>query len=222
MEAASPSWSDVLGPEKQKPYFNEILSYVSERRKQTQVYPPAAQMFEALRLCPLETLKVVIVGQDPYHGHGQAHGLSFSVQPGVQIPPSLRNIYKEMNSDLGIPPASHGCLQSWAEQGVLLLNSVLTVERSKPKSHADCGWERFTDKVIESVNEYMSGIVFLLWGSPAQRKGQKVDAGKHLVLKAPHPSPYSADRGFFGCKHFSRCNDYLRETGREPIRWALP
>lgn len=215
-------WSDLLAPEKEKPYFKETLRFVEQRRREVEVYPPSSQVFESIRLCPLERLKVVIVGQDPYHGPGQAHGLSFSVQPGVKPPPSLINIFKELQSDLGIPPARHGYLKHWAEQGVLLLNSVLTVERSKPKSHADCGWERFTDRVIEVINEYCEGIVFLLWGSPAQRKGQHIDSERHLVLKAPHPSPFSADRGFFGCRHFSKCNQYLKDTGREPIDWALP
>ncbi len=225
MNEAAPStltWSDLLGPEKSEPYFHDLLRFVAQRRQRAEVYPPASQVFESIRLCPLESLKVVIVGQDPYHGPGQAHGLCFSVQPGVQPPPSLENIYREMESDLGIPPVSHGYLKSWAEQGVLLLNSVLTVERSKPKSHADKGWERFTDKVIEMVNQHCDGIVFLLWGSPAQRKGQHVDTRRHLVLKCPHPSPYSADRGFFGCRHFSKCNDYLTNSKRESIDWALP
>lgn len=215
-------WSDLLGPEKKKPYFQEVMRFVAERRRVAQVYPPGPQVFEAIRLCPLSQLKVVVVGQDPYHGPGQAHGLSFSVQPGVNPPPSLVNIYRELQSDLGIPPAPHGYLQHWANQGVLLLNSILTVERSKPKSHADKGWEQFTDRVIEAVDQHCPGTVFLLWGSPAQRKGSRVNAGNHLVLKSPHPSPYSADRGFFGCRHFSKCNRYLADSGREPIDWALP
>ncbi len=216
------SWSDLLGPEKEKPYFLDILEFVEQRRKVTQVYPPRPQVFEALRLCPLADLKVVIVGQDPYHGPGQAHGLSFSVQPGVEPPPSLVNIFRELQSDLGIAPASHGYLRHWAEQGVLLLNSVLTVERSKPQSHANCGWTTFTDKVIDVINEHCDGLVFMLWGSHAQQKGRKIDTRKHLVLKAPHPSPFSADRGFFGCCHFSACNRYLAERGRKSIDWALP
>lgn len=211
-----------MGPEKSEPYFLELLKFVAQRRRRVEVYPPSSQVFEAIRLCPLEGLKVVIVGQDPYHGPGQAHGLCFSVKPGVEPPPSLQNIYLEMEKDLGIPAVSHGFLQSWAEQGVLLLNSVLTVERSKPKSHADKGWERFTDKAIEAVDRHCRGVVFILWGSPAQRKGARIDTSRHLVLRAPHPSPYSAERGFFGCRHFSKCNDYLLRTGREPIQWALP
>jgi uracil-DNA glycosylase len=216
------TWADLLGPEKTAPYFLDLLSFVAERRRSAEVYPPATQVFESIRLCTLENLKVVVVGQDPYHGPGQAHGLSFSVQPGTPAPPSLVNIFKELQDDLGIPPAGHGYLESWARQGVLMLNSVLTVERSKPKSHADRGWERFTDKVIEMINRHGEGIVFLLWGSPAQKKGRQIDHDRHLVLKAPHPSPLSAHRGFFGCRHFSQCNDYLTKSGREPIQWALP
>lgn len=216
------TWTDLLGPEKEKPYFKDILRFVAQRRRVAEVFPPAQQVFEAIRLCPIDRLKVVVVGQDTYHGPKQAHGLSFSVQPGIKTPPSLVNIYKEMQSDLGIPPANHGFLQHWANQGVLLLNSVLTVERSKPKSHADRGWEQFTDKVIEMINQHCSGTVFLLWGSPAQRKGSRIDTRNHLVLKSPHPSPYSADRGFFGCRHFSKCNQYLTESGRSPIDWKLP
>ena len=216
------TWSDLLGPEKEEPYFRKLLKFVAHRRKAAEVYPAPSQVFEAIRLCSLDQLKVVIVGQDPYHGPGQAHGLCFSVQPGTRPPPSLLNIYEEMKSDLGIPPASHGCLESWARQGVLLLNSVLTVERSKPKSHADRGWERFTDKVIETLNVHCSGLVFILWGSHGQKKGSQIDRRRHLVLKSPHPSPYSADRGFFGCLHFSQCNRYLIDSGRQPIEWSLP
>jgi uracil-DNA glycosylase len=216
------NWTDLLGPEKQEDYFKNLLRFVAHRRKTAEVYPSPDQVFEAIRLCPLEKLKVVIVGQDPYHGPGQAHGLCFSVQPGIKPPPSLLNIYEEMKNDLGISPVRHGYLESWATQGVLLLNSVLTVERSKPKSHADRGWERFTDKVIGALNEHTQGLVFILWGSHAQKKGSQIDRRRHLVLKSPHPSPYSADRGFFGCRHFSKCNEYLVNSGREPIEWALP
>lgn len=216
------TWTDLLGSEKQQPYFLELLRFVAQRRREVEVFPPSSQVFEAIRLCPLERLKVVVVGQDPYHGPGQAHGLSFSVQPGVRPPPSLVNIYKELETDLGIPPATHGHLQNWAKQGVLLLNSVLTVERSRPKSHANRGWERFTDKVIEMIDQHCSSLVFLLWGSAAQKKGQQIDSRRHLVLKCPHPSPFSADRGFFGCRHFSKANHYLEQNGRVGIDWALP
>lgn len=215
------NWTELLGAEKTKPYFLELLAYVAQRRREREVFPPVSQVFEAIRLCPLDILKVVIVGQDPYHGPGQAHGLSFSVQPGVDPPPSLENIFKELESDLGVLRPSHGCLESWARQGVLLLNNVLTVERGQPQSHANRGWERFTDTVIESINRHLDGVAFLLWGSAAQRKGQQIDQERHLVLKAPHPSPFSADRGFFGCRHFSQCNEYLIEKGLSPIDWAI-
>jgi uracil-DNA glycosylase len=219
---ATPTWSDLLGPEKTEPYFRYLMTFGADRRRKAEVYPPAAQVFESIRLCSLNNLKVVVVGQDPYHGPGQAHGLSFSVQRGTPPPPSLLNIFNELQNDLAIPVPCHGCLESWAHQGVLLLNSVLTVERSKPQSHADKGWERFTDKVIEMVNLHCDGLVFLLWGSPAQKKGRQIDSRRHLVLKAPHPSPLSAHRGFFGSGHFSKTNTYLTDSGREPIDWALP
>ena len=216
------NWSDLLGAEKSQPYFQEILQFVAQRRNSgVEVFPPAAEVFSAIRLCPLEQLKVVIVGQDPYHGPGQAHGLSFSVKKGVPPPPSLLNIFKELNSDLGIPLPRHGCLEGWAKQGVLLLNAVLTVERGRPQSHAERGWERFTDHVIAAINGQLSGAVFLLWGSPAQKKGAAIDASRHLVLRAPHPSPLSAHRGFLGCRHFSQCNDYLVRNGRAPVQWGL-
>ena len=215
------NWTDLLGPEKTEPYFQTLLDFVAERRTSAQVFPPGSQTFEALKLCKLENLKVVIVGQDPYHGPGQAHGLSFSVQVGVPKPPSLKNIFKELHSDLGIEQPDHGCLASWAEQGVLMLNSVLTVERSKPQSHANRGWERFTDKLIEQVNIHCEKLVFVLWGSSAQKKGRQINTQRHMVLKSPHPSPLSAHRGFFGCQHFSKCNQYLQSVGREPIDWKL-
>ena len=216
------NWTTLLGPEKSQEYFKELLAFVARRRQVAEVYPPSRQVFEAIRLCDLENLKVVVVGQDPYHGPGQAHGLSFSVQHGIPAPPSLLNIFRELESDLAVPIASHGCLEHWARQGVLLLNSVLTVERAKPQAHANRGWERFTDRVIEVINKYCQGIVFLLWGSPAQRKGQHIDPRRHLVLKAPHPSPLSAHRGFLGCRHFSQCNEYLEKSGRHAIDWTLP
>ena len=216
------NWSDLLGSEKSQPYFQELLQFVAQRRDSgVEVFPPAAEVFSAIRLCPLEELKVVIVGQDPYHGPGQAHGLSFSVKRGVAPPPSLLNIFKELESDLGLAMPGHGCLEDWAKQGVLLLNAVLTVERGRPQSHSGRGWERFTDHVIEAINRERTGTVFLLWGSPAQKKGAAIDASRHLVLKAPHPSPLSAHRGFLGCRHFSQCNDYLVRSGRSPIHWSL-
>lgn len=186
------------------------------------IYPPPPQIFAALDATPFEQVKVVILGQDPYHGPGQAHGLCFSVQPGVPTPPSLVNIYKEIQDDLGIAPASHGYLMHWARQGVLLLNAVLTVERGRAGSHHGRGWEVFTDAVIDRLNRERDGLVFLLWGSPAQAKGRLLDTRRHLLLKAPHPSPLSAYRGFFGCRHFSRANAWLSEHGHMPIDWSLP
>lgn len=216
-------WSDVLGQEKTKDYFQQVMAFVAGRRSQgVEVYPPHSEVFNAIRLCPLDVLKVVIVGQDPYHGPGQAHGLSFSVKPPVPPPPSLVNVFSELQTDLGLSRPHHGCLEHWAKQGVLLLNSVLTVERGQPQSHAGKGWETFTDRVIEVVNQSTQSTVFLLWGSPAQKKGASIDSNRHLVLKAPHPSPLSAHRGFLGCRHFSKCNDYLRGQGRQPIDWSLP
>ena len=216
------AWSELLGPEKTKPYFLALLKFVAQRRQIREVYPPQTQVFDALKHCTLENLKVVIVGQDPYHGPGQAHGLSFSVKRGVPIPPSLQNIFKELQTDLGLTPPNHGFLESWAQQGVLLLNNVLTVERGQAHSHAKRGWEQFTDKVIESIDQQCQGIVFLLWGSAAQKKGKRIDRERHLVLTSPHPSPLSAHRGFFGCRHFSQCNTYLKQSGRRAIDWELP
>jgi uracil-DNA glycosylase len=194
----------------------------SEKQAGKVIFPLGAEYFRALDLTPLGKVRVVILGQDPYHGEGQAHGLCFSVRPGVRIPPSLVNIYKEMEQDLGIPPARHGYLEYWARQGVLLLNSVLTVERSLAASHQGKGWERFTDAVIARVNEQETPAVFMLWGSYAQKKAAFVDTRKHLVLKAPHPSPLSAHNGFFGSRHFSKANQFLIANGLDPIDWRLP
>ncbi|BFT31249.1 uracil-DNA glycosylase [Alteromonas sp. D210916BOD_24] len=217
------TWQETLQKEKQKPYFEALLKKVSQQRQAGKViYPPEEAVFNAFTLTPLESVKVVILGQDPYHGPDQAHGLCFSVLPGVKIPPSLVNIYKELASDIsGFETPSHGNLTAWAEQGVLLLNTVLTVEQGKAHSHAKWGWETFTDKVIEVINTYQEQVVFLLWGSHAQKKGQHIDRDKHRVLAAPHPSPLSAHRGFFGCKHFSQANAYLIEKGKVPIQWQL-
>jgi uracil-DNA glycosylase len=187
-----------------------------------QIFPQRSEYFAALDLTPLDRVKVVILGQDPYHGDGQAHGLCFSVRPGVRVPPSLKNIYKELESDLGIPKASHGHLESWARQGVLLLNSVLTVERGLAASHRGRGWERFTDAVIAQVNALLHPVVFLLWGAYAQKKAAFVDTSRHLVLKAAHPSPLSAHNGFLGCHHFSQANAFLEKNGMQPIDWHLP
>ncbi len=222
-----PSWLDKLRPEFDSPYMQALRSYLmAERQAGKRIFPRPSDWFGALDLTPLEEVRVVILGQDPYHGEGQAHGLCFSVQPGVRTPPSLVNIYKEMETDLGIPPARHGCLEHWARQGVLLLNAVLTVEMGRAASHQGRGWERFTDAVIRLVAARPEPAVFMLWGSHAQRKAAFVDSiergGRHHVLKAPHPSPLSAHTGFFGCRHFSKANTFLKERGQKPIDWRLP
>ncbi len=217
------SWKAVLGAEFSRPYMGELKAFLQrEKADGKQIFPKGSEYFRALDLTPLDEVKVVILGQDPYHGAGQAHGLCFSVQPGVRIPPSLVNIYKEMQRDLGIPPARHGFLEHWARQGVLLLNSVLTVEEARAASHQGQGWEQFTDAVIRAVNEECEHVVFMLWGSYAQKKAAFVDRSRHLVLKAPHPSPLSAHNGFFGSRHFSQANDYLTAQGRNSIEWQLP
>ena len=217
------SWKTVLGGEFVQPYMRDLKAFLQqEKAAGKHIFPKGAEYFRALDLTPLDEVRVVILGQDPYHGAGQAHGLCFSVRPGVRIPPSLVNIYKELQSDLGIPPARHGFLEHWAQQGVLLLNSVLTVEEARAASHQGQGWERFTDAVIRAVNEDCDHVVFMLWGSYAQKKAAFVDRSRHLVLKAPHPSPLSAHNGFFGCRHFSQANEYLRAQGRNPVHWQLP
>ena len=217
------SWKQALAPEFGSDYMRALKDFLTEEKSAGKhIFPKGAEYFRAHDLTPLDAVKVVILGQDPYHGQGQAHGLCFSVQPGVRIPPSLVNIYKEMESDLGIPPARHGHLESWARQGVLLLNSVLTVEEGRAASHQGRGWERFTDAVIRAVNERCAHVVFMLWGSYAQKKASFVDTSRHLVLNAPHPSPLSAHNGFFGSRHFSRANDWLVKQGREPVEWRLP
>jgi len=214
------SWQVKLGSEINKEYFLKLSSFIDHEREQgLSIYPPINEVFSAFNHTPFDKVKVVIIGQDPYHGPGQAHGLSFSVRPEVKIPPSLRNIYKELHEDLGCPISSEGDLSSWADQGVLLLNTVLTVEQGKAGSHHKKGWENFTDKVIEILNEEKEHLVFLLWGSPAQKKGAKVDSKKHLVLKSVHPSPLSAYRGFFGSKPFSKANEYLKKNKLDPIHW---
>ena len=218
-----PSWLVPLRAEFAESYMAELKRFlVAEREHGKHIFPKGSEWFRALDLTPLEDVRVVILGQDPYHGPGQAHGLCFSVQPGVQPPPSLVNIFKELESDLGIKPARHGFLEHWAKQGVLLLNSVLTVEMGRAASHRDRGWERFTDQIIRAVNAKPEPVVFMLWGSYAQKKAAFVDTSKHLVLKAPHPSPLSAHSGFFGCKHFSKANAFLESKGLHPIDWALP
>lgn len=218
------TWQQAIGAEKSAPYFLDILAQVkAEREAGYQVFPPAADVFNAFRQTEFADVKVVILGQDPYHNVGQAHGLAFSVQEGVAVPPSLVNIYKELAADIeGFRIPQHGCLNAWAQQGVLLLNTVLTVRAHQAHSHAAFGWETFTDRVIEQLNRHRSHIVFLLWGSHARKKGAFIDRSRHLVLEAPHPSPLSAHRGFFGCRHFSQANAYLRAQGLAEIDWQLP
>ncbi|ODP98766.1 MULTISPECIES: uracil-DNA glycosylase [Salinivibrio] len=215
------TWQQVLANEKEQAYFRDTLAYVEKvRASGVTVFPPKEDVFNAFRFTELGDVKVVILGQDPYHGPNQAHGLCFSVLPGVKTPPSLVNIYKELATDIeGFQIPSHGYLKSWAEQGVLLLNTVLTVEQGKAHSHAKLGWETFTDRVIEAVNQHGDGVVFLLWGAHAQKKGKAIDRTRHHVLTAPHPSPLSAHRGFLGCRHFSQTNALLREQGKAPIDW---
>lgn len=217
------SWLAQLAAEFQQPYMEELRSFLQrEKLAGKRVFPAGGEIFNAFSHTPLDSVKVVILGQDPYHGEGQAHGLCFSVRPGVKVPPSLKNIYKEIHSELGYPIPAHGNLTSWADQGVLLLNSVLSVECGRAASHQGKGWETFTDRVIEVVNRECEGVVFMLWGSYAQRKGAIIDRQQHCVLTAPHPSPLSAHRGFFGCGHFLAANDYLVSRGRQPIDWRLP
>ncbi len=215
-----PSWALLLASEFAKPYFQRLSDAIRQSYLTETVYPLPAHVFRAFDLCPLDRVKVVILGQDPYHGKGQAHGLSFSVEKGMRIPPSLQNILKELKSDLGIDSPPHGDLSEWAEQGVLLLNATLTVEAGKPGSHQGKGWEEFTDAVIRTLADTRKHLVFILWGKYAQQKEVLIDTAKHLVLKSAHPSPYSASAGFFGSKPFSKTNAYLEERGIEPIRWG--
>ena len=215
------SWLKELGLEFELSYMQELKLFLqSEKKKGKKIFPKGEDMFKALNLTPLDKVKVVILGQDPYHGAGQAHGLCFSVPEGVRIPPSLQNIFKELQSDLGLSIPSSGCLESWAEQGVLLLNSILSVEKGLANSHSSKGWELFTDSVISMVNEKKS-IVFMLWGGYAAQKGKSIDSTRHLVLKSVHPSPLSAHRGFFGNRHFSKCNQFLESKGISPIDWKV-
>jgi uracil-DNA glycosylase len=216
------SWKVLLQPEFERDYMRQLRAFLQQEKQAGKfVYPAGRDMFNALNSTPFDSVRVVVLGQDPYHGPGQAHGLCFSVQPGVDIPPSLRNIYKELASDLGIAAARHGCLQSWAAQGVLLLNAVLSVEAGRAGSHQGRGWEQFTDRIIALLNERRQHLVFMLWGSPAQKKGQFIDRSRHLVLESPHPSPLSASRGFLGNRHFSRANQYLLAQGRDAVDWRV-
>ena len=219
----NPEWLDVLQPEFEADYMRELKSFLVERgRAGATIYPPIGQIFAALDATPLSKVRVVILGQDPYHGPGQAHGLCFSVLPGIAPPPSLINIFKELNSDLGIAMPNSGTLTSWTNQGVLLLNTVLTVERGQAGAHQGRGWERFTDAVVAAVCQREMPSVFMLWGAQAQRKVANLNLGRHLVLRAPHPSPLSAHRGFLGCRHFSKANDWLTQQGHSPIDWSVP
>lgn len=212
-------WKELLREEFEKPYFAELVDFVKAEYASHQIFPAARNIFRAFDKCPLENLKVVIIGQDPYHGDGQANGLCFSVDDGVDFPPSLRNIFKEVAEDTGTPVPTSGNLDRWAEQGVLMLNAVLTVRAHEAASHAGRGWEKFTDAVVRQIAEKKEGVVYMLWGSYAQKKGAMVDTSRNLVLKAVHPSPLSVYRGFFGSRHFSKANDYLLSRGRGPIVW---
>ncbi|WP_435248546.1 uracil-DNA glycosylase [Vibrio sp. nBUS_14] len=222
--SAPKTWESIINDEREKEYFQGVLTFVEQQRNSGKtIYPPKEQVFSAFDMTPFESVRVVILGQDPYHGANQAHGLAFSVLPGVKIPPSLRNMYKELAQDIeGFEIPSHGYLDTWASQGVLMLNTVLTVEEAKAHSHAKCGWETFTDTIIAELNQRSEPIIFLLWGAHAQKKGQAIDADKHHVLVAPHPSPLSARRGFFGCQHFSMTNELLSSINQQPIDWTLP
>ena len=213
------SWQEVLQPEFDKPYFENLVGFVKQEYASRTIFPPAGQIFSAFNTCPFNDVKVVILGQDPYHGPGQAHGLCFSVNDGIPFPPSLQNIFKEISSDLGLQIPSSGNLTRWAEQGVLLLNATLTVRASQAGSHQGKGWEEFTDSVIKIISEKAENVVFILWGSYAIKKKSLINASKHCILTAPHPSPLSSYRGFFGCKHFSKTNTYLTSKGKTPIEW---
>lgn len=216
------SWQEVLADEFEKDYYQQLRIFLKNEYATRKIHPDMYHVYEALELTPYEEVKVVILGQDPYHGVNQAHGLSFSVQPGVKTPPSLVNIYKELKNDLGIEPVSHGNLVTWAKQGVLLLNTVLTVREGQAYSHRGKGWEQLTDTIIEKLNERDKPIVFILWGKPAQEKMKMIDKSRHIIITAPHPSPLSAHRGFFGSKPFSKTNDALLALGETPIDWQLP
>ena len=222
MPPISGAWEAALREEFRQPYYRTLYETVRREYKTRTIYPPAADLFSAFHLTPLENVRVVILGQDPYHEEGQAHGLCFSVRPGVEIPPSLHNIYEELHTDIGFRIPNNGFLESWAKQGVLLLNSVLTVRAHAAFSHANIGWQNFTDRVLEIVDRQPGPIVFLLWGKPARDKKRLLGNPEHLILEAPHPSPLSAYRGFFGCRHFSKANDFLQAHGAAPIDWSIP
>lgn len=217
------TWRQALAAEFAAPYMAKLKEFLQQEKQQQKIiYPRFSDIFNAFYYTPIADVRVVILGQDPYHGPNQAHGMCFSVLPGIKPPPSLLNIYKELTADLGVKPVAHGCLIPWAQQGILLLNAVLTVEKSQPGSHQGKGWEQFTDQVIALLNAQTRPIIFVLWGSYAQQKGQYIDHKKHIILKAAHPSPFSAYRGFLGCKHFSKINQQLSSWGTKPIDWQLP
>lgn len=213
------SWKEVLNEEFNQEYFLKLASFVKDEYKSKRIFPPADKIFNAFNLCSFNDVKVVIIGQDPYHGEGQANGLSFSVNDGIRIPPSLINIYKELKSDLGINPPNSGNLERWSKQGVLLLNATLTVQKSTPNSHQGKGWEKFTDAVIKQISDRKENVVFILWGAYAKKKGEVINRNKHFVIESPHPSPFSADRGFFGSKPFSKTNSYLTKNNLKAINW---
>ena len=220
--APKTDWNPVLRGEFDKPYWKELMAFVHDERHRHEVYPPHDEVFASLHLTPLSEVKVLILGQDPYHGPKQAHGLCFSVRPGVRVPPSLVNIHQELHDDLGVPIPTHGSLEAWARQGVLLLNATLTVRAHNAASHQGKGWERFTDEVIRTVDAKQDRVVFILWGASARKKTALIDRRKHAVIESPHPSPLSAHRGFFGSRPFSRANEALIEAGREPVDWSIP
>lgn len=215
------TWSHFIEEEAQKPYYQELQSFIQEQRKNESIYPPESEVFSAFELTPFNKVKVVILGQDPYHGEGEAHGLAFSVRKGVKVPPSLVNIFKELKSDLDIDPPGHGNLEAWAREGVLLLNTVLTVKKNKAGSHHKKGWEIFTDTVVDVLSSQKKDLVFILWGAPSQKKAARVDRTKHHVITSPHPSPLSSYRGFFGSKPFSKTNEFLVSHSLKPINWQL-
>lgn len=216
-----PSTWDILEAEAEKEYFRRLSQFIASERRDFEVFPAADQVFAALEATPYDQVKVLLLGQDPYHGEGQAHGLCFSVLPNVKVPPSLRNIYKELESDLGVAPPGHGCLMRWAEQGVLMLNTVLTVRANEANSHRKRGWEEFTDAVIRVVNDKTATVVFVLWGNPAQKKKKLIDTSRHVIVESAHPSPLSASQGFFGSRPFSKVNAALKTRRRQPVDWSL-